>query len=199
MLLEMAMKEFELDCKVRKLSERTIKNYAMILKLFRQFMERERGSSMLEKITGKDVKLFLLNAEERGRKPQYINDLLKVLKVFFKYHEDEGTIMKNPTDRIHNVKQPKVLIRTFNEDDIRGMIGYFNGRDFLSIRNRTLMALLFDTGIHSVFLLVVDRVYRQKKKRHRLATMPPVDFFSCPVYNVAVNMFPFFTGKEILI
>lgn len=54
MLLEMAMKEFELDCKVRKLSERTIKNYTMILKLFRQFMERERGSSMLEKITSKD-------------------------------------------------------------------------------------------------------------------------------------------------
>lgn len=167
MLLETAVADFELDCKVRKLSHKTIRNYTAILRLFTKFVINGSGIGTLEEIRVTHIKQFLLDAEERGRKPQYINDLLKVLKVFFKYHVEEGTIPHNPTERIHNVKQPKVLIRTFREDEIRRLLNYFNKLDFLSVRNKTLLAMLFDTGlrcnealtmtfdqIHSDFILV---------------------------------------------
>ena len=68
-------------------------------------------------------------------------------KTFFRYLEEEDYLDKAPTAKIHNVKQPKVLIRTFSEDEIRRMLNYCNGRDFVSIRNKALLSILFDTGM----------------------------------------------------
>lgn len=45
------------------------------------------------------------------------------------------------------MKQPKVKIITFSEDEIRKLLNHFSGREFLSIRNRTMLALFFDTGM----------------------------------------------------
>ena len=85
--------------------------------------------------------------DSKNRKPQYINDLLKVFKTFFAYTVREGHIHINPTAGIKNVKQPKVKIITFSELEIRRMLNYYHGRDYLSTRNRTMIALFFDTGM----------------------------------------------------
>jgi len=84
--------------------------------------------------------------DDKGRKPRNINDLLKVFKTFFNYMKKEGYIKERPTASIHNLKQPKVKIITFSEDEIRKMLHYYQGRNFLNIRNRTMIALFFDTG-----------------------------------------------------
>jgi len=80
-------------------------------------------------------------------KPQYINDLLKVFKTFFRYCVQEGYLTTDPAAPVKNVKQPKVKIITFSELEIRRMLTYYHGRDFRSIRNRTMIALFFDTGM----------------------------------------------------
>jgi len=53
--------------------------------------------------------------DDAGRKPQYINDLLKVFKTFFTYLEFEGYIKTSPAKRIRNMKLPKLKLRTFTE------------------------------------------------------------------------------------
>ena len=52
-----------------------------------------------------------------------------------------------PTKRVNNVKEPKVLIHTFSDDEIVRMIQYYNGADYLSVRNRLMLMMLFDTGL----------------------------------------------------
>ena len=139
--------EFGFDCKARKLSDKSISNYQKQLRYLLRYLEAEFQVNQVEEVRSFHIKQFLVDMADKGRKPQYINDLLKVFKTFFNYMKKEGYIKERPTASIHNMKQPKVKIITFSEDEIRKMLHYYQGRNFLNIRNRTMIALFFDTGM----------------------------------------------------
>ncbi|MEA4999874.1 MAG: tyrosine-type recombinase/integrase [Candidatus Limiplasma sp.] len=181
MLLMDAAKEFIFDCKVRKLSEATIYGYQKQIEYLVKYIETNYNIKTAEAVKSVHIKQFLLMMEERGRKPQYINDLLKVYKVFFKYCAQEEHIASNPTAKIHNTRQPKVLIRTFNQEDIRKMLNYFQGRSYINIRNRTMLAMFFDTGMRlsEVLTLRQEQIHDDyilvhgKGNKERLVPMSP--------------------------
>ena len=80
MRLKDAISEFILDCKVRQLAPRTIENYGKHLRYLTDYLAEECLIEKLEDVKAAHIKKFLLMKEEQGRKPHYINDLLKVLK-----------------------------------------------------------------------------------------------------------------------
>ena len=146
-MLDKAAKEFEYDCKIRHLSPKTIDNYGKQLRYLQRFLEKEFSISSIEDVKPSHIKRFLAMMDDAGRKPQYINDLLKVYKTFFNYLESEGHIESSPAKRIRNMKLPKLNLRTFTEKNIMDMINYYNGRSFIEIRNRAMIAMMFDTGV----------------------------------------------------
>ena len=146
-MLDKAAKEFEYDCKIRHLSPKTIDNYGKQLRYLQRFLEKEFSISSIDDVKPSHIKRFLAMMDDAGRKPQYINDLLKVYKTFFNYLESEGHIESSPAKRIRNMKLPKLKLRTFTEKNIMDMINYYNGRSFIEIRNRAMIAMMFDTGV----------------------------------------------------
>ena len=147
MEINVVIREFGFDCKIRKLSPKTIENYQKQLTYLQRYLADEHNTTLIEAVRSIHIKQFLAMMDEKGRKPQYINDLLKVFKTFFNYCEKEGHIKTSPAASIRNMKQPKVVIMTFSENEILGLLNHFSGRDFISIRNKTIIALLFDTGM----------------------------------------------------
>ena len=147
MTLDEAIHEFEFDCKIRHLSPKTIDNYRKQLRYFERFLGNELSITSVEDVRPSHIKSFLSMMDDAGRKPQYINDLLKVYKTFFNYLETEGHIESSPAKRIRNMKLPKLKLRTFTEKNIMDMINYYNGRSFIEIRNRAMIAMMFDTGV----------------------------------------------------
>lgn len=146
MTLEMALQDFIFSMEVRKLSPRTIANYQKQVSFLIRFAKDRHGITTLDKMTGIVIKEFLA-MKNATCKPQYVNDLLKAFKVFFRYVKDEGYISDILTDRIKNVKQPKVKLISFNAKEIKSFLDYFSGRDFLSARNQVMFAMFFDTGV----------------------------------------------------
>ena len=179
--LKHAIKEYEFDCKARKLGVNTIQGYMRMLRYLMDYLDREYDITQIKDVKPFHIKHFLLLKQEEGKKPQYINDLLKVYKTFFRYLEEEEYLDKAPTAKIHNVKQPKVLIRTFSEDEIRRMLNYCNGRDFVSIRNKALLSILFDTGmrLNEVVSLKREQIHEEyilvhgKGNKERLVPVSP--------------------------
>ena len=147
MELETLLQEFVFSMKCRRLSKNTIYNYNRQIQYLLNFFKSEYQITLLEQVKPNHIKKFLYLKQEQGRKPQYINDLLKAFKVFFKYAKEEDYISILLTEKIKNLKQPKVIIRTFNKQEIKRMLECYNGHDFISIRNKTILVLLFDTGI----------------------------------------------------
>ncbi len=80
MTLDEAIREFEFDCKVRHLSPKTIDNYRKQLRYFERFLGNEFSITSIECVKPSHIKRFLSMMDDAGRKPQYINDLLKVCK-----------------------------------------------------------------------------------------------------------------------
>ena len=54
---------------------------------------------------------------------------------------------ESPAAKVKNMKQPKTKIITFSENEIRKILNFYSGRTYLEIRNRTMLALFFDTGM----------------------------------------------------
>ncbi len=180
MLVSEAIEEYVLDCRIRKLSVRTIKNYRMMLELLRRSLA-ESDVIALEDVRPGHLKAFLLAKEEKGHKAHYVNDLVKVIRVFFKFTYQESFRSDNPAANIHNVRQPKVKLRTFSEAEIRRMMQYFDGNDFLSCRNRTILALFFDTGMRlaEVLTMTAEQIHDEyiivhgKGNKERLVPVSP--------------------------
>lgn len=93
------------------------------------------------------IKYYISSLQDRGCKPAYINDLLKAVKCLCAYAQREGYSDEVLTKRVKNVKQPKVLIHTFNTKEISRMLKYYNGNDYVSVRNKMILMVFFDTGI----------------------------------------------------
>lgn len=146
MLLTDVREEFAFHCQCRNLSPRTIKNYGKQIDYLIRFLQGE-GIKHIQDVEPKYIKAFLLEMKRTEHTPNYINDLLKAYKVFFRYAYNEGYTDTLLTEKIQNVKAPKVIIRTFSEQELKKMTSYYQGYDYLSIRNKVIMLLLIDTGI----------------------------------------------------
>ena len=147
MFLTTIRDEFAFHCQSRKLSPRTIKNYTKQLDYLFRFLQEEKRTVHIEDVTSKDIKEFLVKMSKLGRSANYVNDLLKAYKVFFKYAFEEGYAEENLTKKVKNAKKPKVIIRTFTERELKKMSNFYQGHDYLTIRNKVIMMMLIDTGI----------------------------------------------------
>ena len=147
MLLKDLLLEFEFNCQCRKLSAKTTSNYKKQIGYLLKFLEQEYQVTVLEAIQAAQIKKFLVVMSNKGRKPQYVNDLLKAFKCYFKYAYTERYTDTLITDKVKNLKMPKTVIKTFTNTHVKKMIEYYKGSDYLSIRNKAIMHVFFDTGM----------------------------------------------------
>ncbi len=147
MFMKTLYREFIFDCQVRDLAPRTIRNYEKQLGYFVRYLEQVHGVAELEELKPIHIKQYVAMLQGKKYKPSYINDLLKAVKVMCSYAYQEGYTDDLITKRVKNVKEPKVLIHTFSDEEIVRMIKFYDGNDYLSVRNRLIMMMLFDTGI----------------------------------------------------
>lgn len=147
MLNDDILKEFIFDCKLRKLSERTIISYRNNnLALFR-FVEQEYGVNELEKTNHQVINGYVKFLTEKKLSEVYINTIVRTFRAYFRYAIGENYILNNPIDKVKKQKEALVIINTFNNEEVSRMMRHYLGSKFLDVRNQLIMALLFDTGI----------------------------------------------------
>lgn len=67
-------------------------NYTKQLRYLENYLSSEFSVLNIEAVKPAHIKSYMAKMDDAGRKPQYINDLLKVFKTFFTYLEPEGYI-----------------------------------------------------------------------------------------------------------
>lgn len=146
------IREFLLDCELRGLSPRTIKGLRNILNSFNNYIQNEYKIHLNE-VTSSNVKgyvIYYLN--ELKRSELYINSIIKYLRMFYVYMEENEYVDINPMKKVKFVKEPKTIINTFNDKEVKRMLLVWSGRSFLEIRNKTIVSILFETGIRNTEL-----------------------------------------------
>lgn len=152
MLLEDVLKEFIYDCELRNLSPRTMKGYRNNNARFFKFLKDELSITELGKLTRKHIQLYLQLLKEQRLSESYANGILKNIRSFLNYCLEEEYVKENVAIKVKWVKEPKVLIETFTDEDVIRMLKVFNFSNYLNARNGTILATFLDTGIRSLEL-----------------------------------------------
>lgn len=152
MLMEDCLREFMFDCKLRKLSVRTIKSYHNNLLRMFKFIQSELKVSKLDEITPRCIQMYIEYLTKQGLKENYINGIIKCARAFFVYAGAEEYISKDIMKKIKWQREEIPMIETFTYEEVTKMISYYTGNRFLDVRNRLLMIVLFDTGIRNTEL-----------------------------------------------
>ena len=122
MELTMLAKEFVFDCQARELAPRTIRNYEKQISYFIRYLEEVQNVTLLEELKPIHIKQYVVMLVKKKHKPAYTNDLLKAVKCLCAYAFEEGYTEELLTKKVKNVREPKVLIHTFSNDEIKRMI-----------------------------------------------------------------------------
>ena len=89
MLLATVKDEFVFHCQSRNLSPKTTKNYGRQIEYLFNYLAQEYQITHIEDVKPEYIKAFLLKMKP-NHTPNYLNDLLKAYKVFFRYAFNEG-------------------------------------------------------------------------------------------------------------
>lgn len=181
MLMDDALKEFLFECQVRKYTWKTIKGYRNGLEFLINYLKQEQKITEIEEITTHHLKAFFMYQVKRKRKETYLNGLLKTFRAFFKYLTNEEYLTTNPVLKVSWMREPKVIIKTFSDDEVRKMLEAFPESDYMTMRNKAIIAMLFDTGIRNYELCTLPEsnikdnyivIYGKGKKERQVGKSP---------------------------
>lgn len=149
--------EFLYDCECRHLAKGSLRNYRAATRFLVDFLESKHITE-LEDVKPHHIRDLTKEKQDMGSTPRYINDLLKVWRTWFNYLVTEGYLDErdNPAKKVKPLRQPKTIIDTFTVDEMRRMIRFYDGTDFLSVRNKTIIMLLFDTGMRCNEMILME-------------------------------------------
>ncbi len=90
----------------------------------------------------------------KGRKETYINSIYKNIRSLFNYCVEEGYLSpkQNSCVSVKWMKEPKVLIQTSDDKEIKGMINAYKMTDYHEARNKLIIMMLVDTGMRNLEL-----------------------------------------------
>lgn len=147
--------EFIYDCECRHLAKGSLRNYKAATRFLLEYLELKQITE-LEDVRPRHIRDLMKEKQDAGSTSRYINDLLKVWRTWFNYLVNEGYLEErdNPAKKVKCLRQPRTIIDTFTVAEMKRMIQFYDGKDFLEVRNKTIIMLLFDTGMADVAVAV---------------------------------------------
>lgn len=131
-------------------SVHTVSNYARDI---RQYLAFTGGQTAAD---GQEIRGFL---EFLGKKKYSRNSVVrKVIAVrnFYKFLMKSGSIKKNPLAYILTPKEEKKLPNVLTEKETGELMSAAQGGDFISLRDRAILELIYSTGIRVNELVHLD-------------------------------------------
>lgn len=149
LLLRAVLQEFIYECKIRNLTQQTVKGYYNGNNLMIQWLKDNRNIADIEQVKTADIKAYIFYKLDNHAKDTYINGIIKQMRAFFKYAVDNEYIAKNPILNIKWARESKPLIKTFTDKQAKLLTNVFTNANYIESRNKTIVIMLLDTGIRA--------------------------------------------------
>ena len=143
----------------RNYSPRTVSSYCKDLVLFRQFLEGIDAELDLLTADRDVVRLWVVEMMDKGEATTTVNRKLSTLRSFYKFLRMKGITDKSPVQGIKGPKNKKPLPQFVKEADMDKLLDDADidlGEGFMGIRNRTVIAVFYETGMRMAELIGLD-------------------------------------------
>ena len=141
----------------RNYSPRTIASYRRDLVLFRQFLSGIDVELDLLTADRDVVRLWVVDMMDKGQTSTTVNRKLSTLRSFYRFLRIRGITDKSPVQGIKGPKNKKPLPQFVKESDMNRLLDDTDlGEGFMGVRNKTVIAVFYETGMRMAELIGLD-------------------------------------------
>ncbi|TEB13586.1 Tyrosine recombinase XerD [Pelotomaculum sp. FP] len=141
------VKMFILYQESRNLSPKTIEWYRYITKNFLDYCNEHEIKIDTMKTPESRQWVNWLQKNEADYKGNSINCHIRAVKTMFNYLLEDEYISRNPFAKVSQIKTDKVIIPTFEPEEIKLMLKQFNKNHFADVRDSLIIRVLYDCGL----------------------------------------------------
>jgi integrase/recombinase XerC len=135
-------------------SSHTVSSYHNDLDQFFSFMEKNGSEENRVDISSHDVRAWIVSLLDNNISSSSVHRKISCLRVFFKYLRKESIIRNDPMEKVVLPKRKKSLPVFVSEGAMDELLDKFEfGGDFQGVRNRTIIELLYLTGMRRAELI----------------------------------------------
>ncbi|WP_415774192.1 site-specific tyrosine recombinase XerD [Paraburkholderia sp. J7] len=137
------------------LSRNTLDAYRRDLRLFAQWLARERSNAL---DTTHEDDLLAYSARRKDDKSTSANRRLSVFRRYYGWALREQRVHSDPTVRIRSAKQAPRFPSTLSEAQVEALLGAPDVETPLGLRDRTMLELMYASGLRVTELVTLKTV-----------------------------------------
>ena len=132
----------------RNASPQTVQTYEESLREFESYIAFREDGLSLGTVDTDLIRDWMESLMDRGNNASTINKKLSALRSFFRFALKRGLVEKDPAHALAGLKKSKPLPQFLREGEMDRLLdGMEWGEDYKDIRARTLLLLLYETGL----------------------------------------------------
>lgn len=129
-------------------SPNTVLSYSNDIDGFSGFLNSTGHSGNPGEVTSHEIRAWMVNMMENGYSPVSVHRKISTLRGFYRFLMRNGIVEKNPLEKVTLPKRRKRLPVFVSEEPLKRLLDEFDfGDDFNGIRNRTIIEMLYSTGM----------------------------------------------------
>lgn len=139
-------------------SPSTIRNYGDALRDFNEYLTKSDNQMNLVVADTDMVRNWISSLMDRGHKATYTCMRLSAVKTFYRWALSHGVVTRDPAHTVKGPKKQKVLPQYLKESEANRLFDdlEWDDNNITDVRARTLLLLLYTTGIRQAELLTLD-------------------------------------------
>jgi integrase/recombinase XerC len=170
----------------KRYSLHTVRSYLNDLDQFYQFLLSLGLPEDPVGVTSHDIRAWIVSMLESNYSTVSVHRKISCLRVFYRYLRKEGIVKNDPLEKVVLPKRKKNLPVFIEEEAMNKLLdNYSFGDDFAGIRNRTIIELLYLTGMRRSELIglkdndvdLADASLKVTGKRNKQRIIPLVKPF----------------------
>ena len=167
----------------KRYSSHTVRSYLNDLGQFFLFLTSQDQPADPEYVTSHDIRAWVVSLLDNGYSAVSVHRKISCLRVFYRYLRKEGVLRNDPLEKVVLPKRKKSLPVFVEEAAMSNLLdNYSFGDDFSGIRNRTMIEMLYLTGmrrseligLHNTDISLPDGSVKVTGKRNKQRIIPLV-------------------------
>ena len=168
----------------KRYSQHTISSYKNDLEQFSGFLVSLGHSGDPSEIRSQEVRAWIVRMMDNKISAVSVHRKISCLRIFFRYLRKEGYVQQSPMDKVVLPKRKKKLPVFVGEEALESLLDKFEfGDDLKGIRNRTIIEMLYLTGMRRAELIglrdvdidLESSVLKVTGKRNKQRIIPLLD------------------------
>jgi integrase/recombinase XerC len=132
----------------KRYSLHTVRSYLNDLDQFNSFLTSMGLPENPVEVTSHDIRAWIVSMLDNNYSTVSVHRKISCLRVFYRYLRKEGIVKSDPLEKVVLPKRKKTLPVFIEEEALVNLLDNYNfGDSFAGIRNRTIIELLYLTGI----------------------------------------------------